>query len=256
MEIIGINLPTVGHHIQFKRLDTGNLTLNFGQEVNWESDTLVSVDVADINKHLWDDSKIGLVVRFTNETYEPVSAWSSGLFFAVDSSACGIERPTPTPTPTVANPDGQATIEVTIPPEGGVISGSVGLSTTVTFPAGVYSETLTVTLQPVATPPATGGLRLLGLVLSITAVDGQGNPVTHFDQDITIVIEYEQSAVEGMIEDDLVLHYWNVAEGRWVLLPTRVDKDANTLTIHLDHLTNFAVLEVPQTRIYLPSLLR
>jgi len=141
--------------------------------------------------------------------------------------------------------------------DGGVISGSVGLSTTVTFPTDAYSETLTVTMQQVPTPPPTGGFQLLGRVFSITAADGQGNPVTQFGQALTIVIQYEESDIaEGMSEEDLALNYWNIAEERWVFLVTEVDSEANTLTVHLNHLTNFAVLEVPRSRIYLPTLLR
>ena len=132
----------------------------------------------------------------------------------------------------------------------------MGLSTTVTFPAGVYSETLTITLQEVTTPPPTGGFQLLGRIFSITAEDGDGNPVTHFDQNITIVIIYDESEIEGMAEEDLALNYWSVTEKRWVFLMTEVDKEANTLTIHVDHWTDFAVLEVPRSRVYLPALLR
>ena len=143
-----------------------------------------------------------------------------------------------------------------IPPTGGVLTGTVGVSTTVTFPAGVYSETLTISLQEVATPPTTGGFQLLGRVFSISAEDGQGNPVTHFDQPFTIVIGYEDSDVEGMVEEDLVLHYWSVAEERWVYIPGVVDTEANTLTVTLDHLTDFAVVEFPHLRLYLPAVVR
>ena len=178
----------------------------------------------------------------------------------------GSRTPTPTPTP---SPTGTATptptgtptstptpIITAIPPTGGVLTGTVGLSTTVTFPAGVYSETLTIALQEVTTPPTTGGFQLLGRVFSLTAEDGAGNPVTHFDQPFTIVIAYDESDVEGMKEEDLVLHYWRVAEGRWVYIPGVVDSQANTLTVTLDHLTDFAVLEFPHRRLYLPTLLR
>ena len=113
-----------------------------------------------------------------------------------------------------------------------------------------------VRLEEVTTPPATGGFQLLGRVFAITAEDGQGNPVTRFDQPFTIVIGYEESDLDGMAEEDLVLHYWNVAEERWVYIPGVVDTEANTLTVTLDHLTDFAVLEVPHSRVYLPALLR
>jgi len=147
-------------------------------------------------------------------------------------------------------------ITTAIPPDGGELSGSVGLSTTVTFPAGVYSETLTIRLEAVATPPDTGGFQLLGRVFSISAEDSAGNSVTHFDQPITIVIGYAESDVEGMAEEDLVLHYWRADEKRWVYIPGLVDREANTVTITLDHLTEFAVLEFPHLRVYLPAVVR
>ncbi len=177
----------------------------------------------------------------------------------------GSRTPTPTPTP---SPTGTATptptgtptstptpIITAIPPTGGVLTGTVGLSTTVTFPAGVYSETLTIALQEVTTPPTTGGFQLLGRVFSLTAEDGAGNPVTHFDQPFTIVIAYDESDVEGMKEEDLVLHYWRVAEGRWVYIPGVVDSQANTLTVTLDHLTDFALMQEGSFRIFLPSVM-
>ena len=163
---------------------------------------------------------------------------------------------TPTKTPTSMPTNTPIPITTAIPPEGGVLTGTVGFSTTVTFPAGVYSETLTIQLEVAATPPATGGFQLLGRIFSLSAEDGQGNPVTHFDQPFTIVIHYADEDVAGMNEEDLVLHYWSVAEERWVYIPGDVDTEANTLTVTLDHLTNFAVLEVPHSRVYLPALLR
>jgi len=136
------------------------------------------------------------------------------------------------------------------------LTGTIGVSTTITFPAGVYSETLTLRLEAVDAPPDTGGFQLLGRVFAITAADGAGISVTHFDQPITIVIGYAESDVEGMAEEDLVLHYWRADEERWVYIPGLVDKEANTLTITVDHLTEFAVLEFPHLRVYLPAIVR
>jgi len=102
LEIVGTNFPIVGHNLQFKRLDTGDETIHLGMEVNWESDTLTSVDIATIKEHLWSDSKLNVAVRFTDGLYEPVSAWSSAFILAADATACGAVRPTPTATPTVS----------------------------------------------------------------------------------------------------------------------------------------------------------
>jgi len=103
VEIVGTNFPTVEHHLQFKRLDTGEETIHLGVEVNWQNETLTSVDIATIEEHLWSDSKLNVVVRFTDALYEPVSDWSSAFILAADATACGAVRPTPTPTPTVSS---------------------------------------------------------------------------------------------------------------------------------------------------------
>lgn len=145
---------------------------------------------------------------------------------------------------------------VTIPPDGGTISGSVGLSTTVYFPAGNYSETLVVTLQEVEVPPSTGGFRLLGAAFSVEATIENGDPVTQFDQDLTIVIDYGSTDLAGVDETSLVLYFWDVADQRWVALPTTVDTAAKTLTVQVDHLTTFAVLKTAAVRVYLPAIMR
>jgi len=158
---------------------------------------------------------------------------------------------TPTPTPT-ATP-----ISTTIPPTGGALQGSVaGFDAAITFPSGAYREPFDLTLQRASNPPATGAFKLLGQIFALTAQDARGNPVTQFDRPFTLVIRYGQESVANLREEDLTLHYWNPATEQWVAIPPPVDVAANTLTVTLDHLTNFAVLESAQQRIYLPSLNR
>ena len=70
------------------------------------------------------------------------------------------------------------------------------------------------------------------------------------------MIAYTDADLVGVKEEDLMLHYWLVEEERWMLIPGIVDREANTLTVTLDHLTDFALLELPQSRVYLPALLR
>jgi len=43
-----------------------------------------------------------------------------------------------------------------------------------------------------------------------------------------------------MAEEDLVVAYYNVATGQWVILPSTVDTTAHTITATVDHLTLFA----------------
>ena len=128
----------------------------------------------------------------------------------------------------------------------------VGFDTAITFPAAAYPESFALTLQRASNPPATGAFNLLGQVFALTAQDASGNPVTQFDRPFTLVLRYGQESVANLREEDLVLHYWNQAAQQWVAIPTIVDVAANTLTVTLDHLTNFAVLESERHHIYLP----
>jgi hypothetical protein len=62
-----------------------------------------------------------------------------------------------------------------------------------------------------------------------------------FDPPITITLNYDPAEVpEGVAEEDLVVAYYNVATGQWVILPSTVDTTAHTITATVDHLTLFA----------------
>lgn len=113
-----------------------------------------------------------------------------------------------------------------------------------------------VTLEVVEEPPATGGFQVAGHIFSITALDPTQNPVTQFDSFFEIVIHYEDEQIGEVDEDELTLYYWRISEARWVAIAGVVDKDANTLTATLDHLTIFALLKAIEQKIYLPTVQR
>ena len=130
----------------------------------------------------------------------------------------------------------------------------------VSFPPGSYAGLFTLTFEILAEPPALGDyFRLLGQSFSLTALDDNGQAVTHFTTPFTITIEYSDEAIAGQDELLLTLGYWDDAAQRWIPIPTAVDADNNRLVAVVDHLTIFAVLEdttpnVPQHRIYLPTI--
>ena len=165
--------------------------------------------------------------------------------------------PTPTATPTATPPGGAAVIQ---PAAGGTLQGDLGsVSTLLTLPAGAVDEPVAMNVAVVATPPATGGLKIAGSVFAITAETENGEAVTHFNRPYTLVIRYSDADVEGIDERDLALHYWSNAQGTWVEVPGIVDPADNTFTATLDHLTVFALLEgtAPQTsKLYLPAVTR
>lgn len=133
------------------------------------------------------------------------------------------------------------------------------LQTTLTFPPGAVTQSVTVVVAPVATPPATGGFQLLGQVFAIDATTSDGSPVTHFAQPFTLVVTYTDAEVQGIDEQSLNLHYWHAGQQTWIAIPTTVDAANNRLTATLDHLTTFAVLHSQVSnpaRIFLPLVQR
>jgi hypothetical protein len=123
------------------------------------------------------------------------------------------------------------------------------------FPAEAHDSELTVTMQPVADPPPTGGLRRLGNPVSITAQDTSGNSVSSFKRGLTIVKEYTGADGAEETEKEWVVHYWRVPEQVWVPVPT-LRRGQNVFEATVDHLTIFSLLEVEQQRIYLPFVVK
>ena len=108
-------------------------------------------------------------------------------------------------------------------------------------------------------PPATSGFQVLNQIFAIDAVTGNGTPVTQFTRPFILTIHYTDAAIQGLDESQLTLHYWHEAQQAWLAIPTTVDVDNNVLTVTLDHLTTFAVLqqrvEIP-VRLFLPVVQR
>lgn len=144
-----------------------------------------------------------------------------------------------------------------IPPNrGGSISGQVGdVEITAQFPAGAHTGSFTVSLQPVADPPTHGDLRLLGQVFSLTAKDGNGQSVTQFGRTFTITIYYSGNDWADLSDLSWSLFYWSDTEFRWLEVPTQ-QVSPGIFEATLDHLTNFALLETPPQKIYLPAIQR
>jgi ABC-type glycerol-3-phosphate transport system substrate-binding protein len=136
-----------------------------------------------------------------------------------------------------------------IPPEGGtlVFTNTQGLSATLEFPAGAVADAETVSYVPLDDLP-TGGLAF-ALVPDLT-----------FAQPVTITIEYRDSDVEGMDEEELKLYIYHWSSGLWV------DADPcggyirdplnNILEAGICHFSDYALGDWPVFVNYLPLTLR
>jgi RHS repeat-associated protein len=126
-----------------------------------------------------------------------------------------------------------------IPPGGGEANGSNG-KVRVIFPAGAFTETLSVYVGAPGegtAPPES----LSGGPFEIAAFEqDSGLAVNQFQQPITIEVSYDEGKW-GRREGSLLLYYYDETEGYWRSLPTTVDGEANLLRAESDHLTVFDV---------------
>ncbi len=118
------------------------------------------------------------------------------------------------------------------------------------------SMTFTYTPQTAATQPL-GNFEFGGVSFQLLAVDNIGNPISEPGTPITLTLRYDESALPpGTIEANLELHRFDDATMQWVALTVLAhDTSTNTITVMLDHFSEFALL-LEQYRIYLPILLK
>lgn len=118
-------------------------------------------------------------------------------------------------------------------------------SASVLVPNGAINQDYNILVEKVAsgTPGAPGGLSLLGNSYEFECFDASGNPITTFDQPVTIVISYDPAKLNGMSEDSLVIYYYDTTDSTWkAVVPSVVDKVKHTVTITVSHFTQFGVL--------------
>jgi len=162
------------------------------------------------------------------------------------SSATATSTITPTPTATP--------VSAVIPPSGGTVTANGPENVLVEFPAGAVTDTVTVEINFSGTVPATGALMGVGASFIVAAHNGSDQPVTQFGVPITITVNYSDADVIGIDESQLKLYYWDGSN--WIVIPTFVDTNSNTLTASLNHLTEFSALGPPFTKLYLPLAIR
>lgn len=144
--------------------------------------------------------------------------------------------------------------------EGGQLRSDDG-SINVDFPAGAVSGDTTISMAKATQPSAEmTGLSFAGKVVSITAKDGNGNPVTSFAQPFTLVVKYSDSDWQNAgITDEANLNVYFYRDGAWTpLFPCNGcthDMDKNEFVIKLDHLTEFAVAGA-KVKLILPNVFK
>jgi surface protein len=118
------------------------------------------------------------------------------------------------------------------------------------------TRTLTLTYTPqISATQSAGDFSFAGMYFHIEAVDELG-PITDLTHPFTLTLSYDESALPvGMQEEDLILERYDTDLGDWVELSGVVDTDANTVTVVLDHLSEFALIGPKIETIYLPLII-
>jgi uncharacterized repeat protein (TIGR01451 family) len=164
-------------------------------------------------------------------------------------------------TVTAINPAGSVTATTTvnvyehinIPAGGGTESSSDGV---LTFDWGTdLTESLTITYTPqLTTSYSTGDFELVGIFFSLQAADENGDPILELSEPLTMTLSYnEENLPPGLDESDLEIRRFDVDLVEWVALPL-ISRDivGNTITVLLDHFSEFALMVPEGYAIYLP----
>lgn len=150
----------------------------------------------------------------------------------------------------------------TIDPASGATLAPDPGNISIQFPPNAVAEPtdLNYTLHSYPTQ-SLANFRFAGRAFTLEAFDQGGQPVNAFAQSFTITIVYDgfDLIAAGIVDPaDLNLAYWD--GDAWVnILPCTgcsIDTDTRTVTVVIDHLTEFALLAPRKTCIYLPLIVR
>ena len=84
--------------LQFRLAGSIDISILFGLQVNWQSDTLITVDMGEIKDDLWTFKVMNMQVRVTGERQDRKSNWSERFQVVRSADRCEATAPTPTPT--------------------------------------------------------------------------------------------------------------------------------------------------------------
>jgi hypothetical protein len=112
---------------------------------------------------------------------------------------------------------------------------------TINFPAGAVLSDVTVTIKPVSADkvqPAPQGATLGGTNFRLDGLTGL------LSKDATIVVKYSSADVDAAKGDvsKLALARYDESDNKWTIVPTTVDRNAQTLTATTNRFSTWAVM--------------
>jgi len=124
------------------------------------------------------------------------------------------------------------------------ITTSEGTEATIKVPAytvttGTVFKVVSVETADVADVAAVPEGKTLVSAFDLTA-SLDGAEVSSFDKDITLTLTYIDSQIAGLDESTLKINRWNGSQ--WIVLPSEVDADANTITAATTAFSYFTIM--------------
>jgi len=132
--------------------------------------------------------------------------------------------------------------------------------TEIYIPAGAMPVSGTVTLRvvPIATLPNQHSAQVVRYGYAFLATGPDGEPIeAHFNQDVVIRFGYDEADLGGYPEGRIRPAYFSTTTNEWTYPESYVvDVDANTVTMQIDHFTDFALIRDGMSFVYIPFLQR
>jgi hypothetical protein len=118
--------------------------------------------------------------------------------------------------------------------------------TAINIPAAALatSGNVTLTITPKTSLPSKKGDKPVWYGYDFSATDSTGQKITSFNSNVTITFPYTdaQLAAQGITAGDLIPSYWDSTSGTWKKVSNvSVDTTAKTVTITINHFTDFAL---------------
>lgn len=177
--------------------------------------------------------------------------WSGSASLEVSGSAATLDLtltgPNPKPAPVVV------TFDASQPQSLALADGTL-----IYIPGGAMPVEGEVTLRvvPIATLPHQKAARLLRYGYAFLATGPDGEPVeAQFNQDVVIRFHYDERDLRGYPERLIRPVYFSTTANEWTTPEAYVvDMQANTVTMQINHFTDYALVSDGTTSLFLPTV--
>ncbi len=123
------------------------------------------------------------------------------------------------------------------------------------MPVDTITETISISIDPIASLPDQDHAEVVNYGYQILAKDSTGALIeASFNQDVELTFRYDPSQTADIPEDELQVAYYSTTTERWTYVENFiVDTDNNTITMLIDHFTDFAVVGDPSNAVTEPE---